>query len=152
MNLGRIAAITLPIAALAVTVATVTIPLSANASGAGQAARHVHSRSPYAVYDCGNQPQVRPGSLAIACDGADQLANMKWSLWNGTQAVGSGVDYVNNCTPNCVGGKFSKVNVVVVLWRPQPVHGHHGSFGYSKMTLLFPGSGHVQDLVPPGIF
>jgi hypothetical protein len=32
------------------------------------------------------------------------------------------------------------------------VHGHKGQFSYSKMTLLFPGTGAIQDNVPPGAF
>ncbi len=108
--------------------------------------------SAYALYDCANKPQVRPGTFDIACDGADSLAHLKWSEWDGSRAVGSGVDWVDNCTPNCAAGKFFKQNVIVILWRPEAVHGHKGKFGYSKLTLLFPGTGKIQDGIPPGLF
>lgn len=153
MTPGRLFAIALP-AAVAVAAGAAMIPLSANASAAGAhaGARPHAGGSPYAVYDCANKPQVRPGQFDIACDGADSLAKMRWTEWDGSRAVGSGVNWVNNCDPNCVGGKFSKQNVIVILWRPEAVRGHKGHFAYSKLTLLYPGSGRIQDGVPPGAF
>lgn len=157
MKLGRFGAIALPAAAIAITAVTAAIPLTANASSArphaSAAGAEPHSAtSAYAVYDCANKPQVRPATFDIACDGADSLAHLKWSEWDGSRAVASGVDWVDNCTPNCVAGKFFKQNVIVILWRPEAVHGHRGKFGYSKLTLLFPGTGKIQDDIPPGLF
>jgi hypothetical protein len=152
VKLTRLAWIAMPAAGLAAGLLAATLPFAANASTSHKTAPH---RSPsVAVYDCVNQPQVRPGNFDVFCDGSFDLAHLKWSQWNTSLATATGVEYVNNCTPNCAAGKWSHQNVDVIFWRSLPVAHHSGQYGYSKMTLLLPnqkgGSAYTQS--PPGVF
>jgi hypothetical protein len=161
MKLGRFGAIALPVAAVAATVATAAIPLTANAANSAHSAHaansahatHVaqhQSGSAYAIYNCANQPQVHPGSFDIFCDGSNYLSNLKWSQWGGTQSVADGVEWIDNCTPNCAAGKWSKQSVIAVFWQPKAVPGHKGKYGYVRMTLLYPATGRLQNGYTPG--
>jgi hypothetical protein len=171
MKLTRIAAIAVPAAALT-TLAAVSVPSAAHAATAHTAAAHAatahaaaghpaqttqarQATSNVAVYDCQNQPQVRPGSFDVFCDGSGYLADLHWSSWTTSMATATGVEYINNCEPNCAAGKFSHQNVDVVFWRSEPVKGHKGHYGYSQMTVLLPNAktGHnTYTSVPPGAF
>jgi hypothetical protein len=153
VKLNRLAWIAVPTAGLAAGVLAAALPFAANASTSHKTTAHQASSS-VGVYDCVNQPQVRPGNFVVFCDGSFDLANLKWSQWNTTMATATGVEYVNNCTPNCAAGKFSHQPVDVIFWRSEPVKGHPGKYGYSRMTLLLPnqkgGSSYTQ--TPPGAF
>ena len=107
-----------------------------------------------AVYDCLNQPQVRPTSFDVACDGSFELGHLSWTSWNISMATATGVEYVDNCTPNCASGTWSHQNVDVIFWRSLPVAHQSGKFGYSKMTLLLPNQrgGSTDTQAPPGEF
>jgi hypothetical protein len=162
MKLTRIAAIALPAAAAvtaAVAVAAVSGPLavSANAGTTHNAGtRHPAAQPPkVAVYDCANKPVVRPKVFDIFCDGSDALVKLNWTSWNGSEATGTGTQYIDNCTPNCARGKWTHENVVVVLWRGQPAahhKGHKGQQAYTKMTLLYPAAGKTSTITPPGAY
>lgn len=143
-------AFVLPVAAgLTVAAGLAAATLTANAAPA-QAAKTPAAR--IAVYDCANKPVVRPSQFDVFCDGSAALSKLSWSTWNTTEAIGTGVFYVDNCLPNCAQGKWSHQNAVVVLWRGKPVAHHPGQLGYSKMTLLYPGSGKTQTMTPPGAY
>lgn len=146
MKLSRAASIVLPVVAGLATVAGLS--LSANAAPA----RHASSGPRIALYNCANKPVVRPRQFDIFCDGNDALAQMSWSVWNTTEATGTGVEFINNCVPNCASGTWKRLNVVVVLWRPKPVTHHKGRSAYSKMTMLYPATGRTQTQSPPGAF
>lgn len=144
-------ALALPaVAGLTAAAGLAAVTLTANAATAQPAAKTPAAK--IAVYDCANKPQVRPSEFDIFCDGSAALAKMSWSNWNTTEATGTGVFYVDNCVPNCAQGKWSHQNVIVVLWRGKPVAHHPGKLGYSKMTLLYPGSGRTQTMTPPGAY
>lgn len=148
MKLTRLAFL-LPVAAgLAAAAGLTAASMTANAAPAP----HKTPAMRIAVYDCANKPQVRPSQFDIFCDGSAALSKLSWSNWTTTDATGTGVFYVNNCEPNCAAGKWSHQNVIVVLWRGEPVAHHAGQLGYSKMTLLSPGSGKTSTMTPPGAF
>ena len=145
MKLSRIALIVLPAAA------AVAVPFAANAATGHPAATHKPAFT-VAVYDCANQPQVRPGEFDIFCDGSGSIIHLNWSSWNTSMATATGVEYVDNCVPNCASGKFSHQNVDLIFWDSKPVKGHKGHYGYTKMTTLFPSSGKTYTQTPPGAF
>jgi hypothetical protein len=169
MKLTRIAAIVLPTAALVAVVA----PFAAHAATAhaatghaatghartAQASAHTASAAPsVAVYDCGNQPQVRPGTFYFFCDSSGYFADLKWSNWNSSMATATGVEYLDNCEPNCAAGKFSHQNVDVIFWRSEPVSHHANERGYTQMTVLSPSAKigdrgtNTYTSAPPGVF
>jgi hypothetical protein len=156
MKLRRFAAIALPVAALA----AFGLPFAANAASSHQAAAHsahaAHSaRTTVAVYNCINQPQVRPKTFDIFCDGSGAYTDLDWTSWNATMATATGVEWIDNCEPNCAAGKWSHTSVDVIFWRSLPVKGHPGERGYTRITTLVPSQSRVNDAytsVPPGVF
>jgi hypothetical protein len=154
MRLPRFAVIALSAAALV----AVSAPFAANAATAHQATETTHaSTAPaVAVYDCENQPQVRPGTFYLFCDGSGYFTRLRWSSWNTSLATATGVLYLDNCTPNCAQGRFSHQTVDLIFWRSEPVKGHPGERGYSQLTALYPGqpvgSHNTYTGAPPGLF
>jgi hypothetical protein len=133
--------------------ATAGLAAAAGLSVAGLTANAApaHQRTPalrVAVYDCTNQPEVRPAGFYIYCDGSRTLVKLRWSSWNLSEAAGTGVYYIDTC-PSCVQGKWQHQDVVVVLWLPTPVAHHPGQYEYSKMTLLYPATGKTDTVTLP---
>ena len=148
MKLTRVASIAVP----ALTLAAVSMPLAVSAN-ANPASSHPQAPAPkISIYDCANKPVVRPTVFDIFCDGSAALVKLSWTSWNATEATGTGVSWVDNCVPNCAQGKWTRQNAIVVLWRAKPVAHHKGQSAYSKMTLLYPGSGRTENLTPPGAY
>jgi hypothetical protein len=154
MRLTRFAAIALSVTALA----AVSVPFAARAATASQAAPETSaSAAPsVAVYDCANQPQVRPRTFDFFCDGSGSFTGLHWSTWSTSVAAATGVQYVDNCTPNCAQGTWSHRTVDLIFWRSVPVKGHPGQHGYTQMTVLYPGhpvgNGNTYTSAPPGAF
>jgi hypothetical protein len=149
MRLSRIASIALPAAA----VAAVSVPLAVSANAAPGAASRPSAPAPrISVHDCANKALVRPREFTIFCDGSRYLTKLSWTSWNATEATGTGVDYVDNCLPNCAQGKWTHQNAIVVLWRSRGVPHHKGQSEYTKLTVLYPGSGRIATLTPPGAY
>ena len=101
-----------------------------------------------AVYDCTNQPEVRPAFYEIYCDGSRGLTKLSWSSWNPSEAAGTGV-YTTDTCPSCTQPRLQHQDVVVVLWRPTPTAHHASKYEYSKMTLLFPATGKTETITLP---
>jgi hypothetical protein len=102
MRVTRFAAIALSATALA----AVSTPFAARAATANQAALVTPAPS-VAVYDCSNQPQVRPATFDFFCDGSGSFTKLRWSTWNASAAAATRVQYVDNCTPSCAQGTWS---------------------------------------------
>jgi hypothetical protein len=154
MRLTRFAAIALSATALA----AVSAPFAAHASTVQEGTHETRASAEpsVAVYDCQNQPQVRPGTFYFFCDGSGAFTGLRWSTWNASVATATGVQYVDNCEPNCAHGKWSHRTVDLIFWRSEPVKGHPGERGYSQMTVLYPGqaigSHNTYTSAPPGLF
>ena len=126
-----------------------TAGLSVAALTANAAPSHHGTPAPtIAVYDCTNQPEVRPAFYEIYCDGSRGLTKLNWSSWNLNEAAGTGVYTFDTC-PSCIQPKLQHLNVVVVLWRPTPTAHHASRYEYSKMTLLIPATGKTQTMTLP---
>jgi hypothetical protein len=154
MRLTRLAAIALSVT----TLAAVSVPFAAHAATVHRATHETSaSAAPsVAVYDCWNKPQVRPSTFYFLCDGSGAFTKLRWSTWNASMAAATGVQYINNCEPNCVHGTWSHQTVDLIFWRSLPVKGHPGERGYTQVTTLYPG--HAVDshnnytATPPGLF
>ena len=66
----------------------------------------------------GGEPQVRPTSIAIGCDGHISMSNVTWSSWGASTASGSGSVTVNSCQPNCATGSGGSSPAFVVVSDP----------------------------------
>jgi hypothetical protein len=159
MGLTRFAAIALSATALA----AVSAPFAARAATAQDATYRTDGAAApsVAVYDCQNQPQVRPRTFFFFCDGSGAFTQLRWSAWNASMAAATGVQWVNNCLPNCAHGTWSHRTVDLIFWRSLPVKGHAGERGYTQMTVLYPGApapgspatgGNTYTQAPPGAF
>jgi hypothetical protein len=154
MRLPRFAVTALSAAALV----AVSAPFAARAATAHRTSDETRASAvpPVAVYDCQNQPQVRPGTFDLFCDGSGSFTRLRWSTWNASLATATGALYLDNCTPNCAEGTWSHRTVDLIFWRSEPVKGHPGERGYSQMTVLYPGqpvgSHNTYTQAPPGLF
>jgi hypothetical protein len=64
---------------------------------------------------------------------------MKWSVWSATEAVGTGVYKLDDCSPNCAAGVVSDVATVVTLSQPVKVCSAAGPrWFWSKASFAFP--------------
>jgi hypothetical protein len=90
------------------------------------------------VVNCQFKPQTRPSSFILTCaDANDVLAHLQWVSWGSGAAFATGIEQINNCTPNCAAGKFVNYPVLVNLWRPEPLRGHPGTFYFSRATRVY---------------
>jgi hypothetical protein len=75
--------------------------------------------------------QVRPTQMVYSGDGAAFFAgpgraghrvkpgHLRWQTWTANRATGSGDDWMDNCTPDCVNGYRTPYHVTLVLSRPR---------------------------------
>jgi hypothetical protein len=90
------------------------------------------------VINCLFKPQTRPSSFILTCaDAGDSLTSLHWVSWGSGAAFATGVEQINNCTPNCAAGKFINYPVLVDLWRPEPLPGHPGVLYFSRVTRVY---------------
>jgi hypothetical protein len=90
------------------------------------------------VINCLFKPQARPSSFVLTCaDAGDSLTSLHWVSWGSGAAFATGVEQINNCTPNCAAGKFINYPVLVDLWRPEPLPGHPGVLYFSRVTRVY---------------
>ena len=84
--------------------------------------------------------KVEPSQQVLACaDGADVLMKLNWSHW-GAQALATGSEAINDCTPTCVGGTFHKFPVITVLWRVRPRPHHSAQMMFTRATIIYTGT------------
>ncbi|HTX32376.1 MAG TPA: hypothetical protein VMD09_13420 [Solirubrobacteraceae bacterium] len=80
----------------------------------------------------------KPKRLVLACgDGSEYLAKLKWSRWTATNAMAAGMDEVNNCTPDCVKGRFKGYPVTVTLSRPRRCKSVKGHEVFGRIVLKY---------------
>ena len=83
--------------------------------------------------------KVEPSQQVLACaDGADVLMKLNWSH-RGAQALATGSEAINDCTPTCVGGTFHKFPVITVLWRVRPRPHHAAQMMFTRATIIYTG-------------
>jgi len=90
------------------------------------------------VVDCSFKQQTRPSDFILTCaDAGDVLAHLHWVSWGSTAAFATGIEQINNCTPNCAAGKFISYPVLVNLWRSEPLPGHRGTFYFTRASRVY---------------
>jgi hypothetical protein len=63
------------------------------------------------------RPSCTAGCV-LSGDGTAVLWDMTWSTWTATEAVGSGTEKIDGCTPNCASGTPYPVRVTVTFTKP----------------------------------
>ena len=108
-------------------------------SSAANAAPVDANGRPFVLWDCESKPLVEPASLVLACaDGGDRMTAMRWSSWAPSHAAGTGIQSLNDCTPNCATGHFHDYPVDIALTGSVLV-GQHEPFAYTMITLTYRG-------------
>jgi hypothetical protein len=68
------------------------------------------------VLTCTGKLTSKPSSYVLSCADANAgWTGMTWSAWNSSSATGHGILRQNDCTPNCVSGKFINYRATVTL-------------------------------------
>jgi len=76
------------------------------------------TNQPWAI-NC-QQLKYKPTKITLSCgDAGTWLGKLKWSSWNGSQAIGAGNFTAINCTPNCAAGNTHSVSIKVTLSKPK---------------------------------
>ena len=91
---------------------------------------------------------LRPDFVLLGCgDGGQYLADVRWSAWTATGALGTAVWWQNRCTPDCAAGHFRRVAIVVRLTRPRSC-GSPPRRLFTRMQLLPHASAPVTVRLP----
>ena len=86
-----------------------------------------------------HEPACSGFGCALSGDSTAFLATMKWSTWSGTEAVGTGTYKLDDCRPDCAGGRVYPVAVVVTLSQPVKVCSASGTrWVWSHASFTFP--------------
>ena len=69
---------------------------------------------------CEHRARIRPKSIVVACADANfYVANIRWSQWRTTRAVGVGTAHVNDCKPNCAAGHVHSYPATATFSKPK---------------------------------
>ena len=63
-------------------------------------------------------PGCGGSGCALSGDSTSFLSKMTWKSWSDTQALGTGIDKIDGCDPNCAAGRVYSVAAVVTLSNP----------------------------------
>jgi hypothetical protein len=96
-----------------------------------------------------DNPVVRPSEIVYSGDGSHRFAGpgrklpgaLHWTLWNATNGRAGGDDWINNCTPACADGTWSRYPVALHVDRPAEVGPF---FIFTRLSFTFTGN------LPPG--
>jgi hypothetical protein len=85
----------------------------------------------------------RPACSGLGCvlsgDSTVILAKMTWSTWSATEAVGTGIDKIDGCNPDCAAGPVYPVPTVVTLSDPVKVCSSSGTrWVWTRASFRFP--------------
>jgi hypothetical protein len=79
-----------------------------------------------------HEPTCRTGCV-LSGDATAILEHMTWSTWTGTVAVGTGMEHLEDCIPDCAGGGQYLVPVAVTF--SHPVKDCKGQYGSGNTAL-----------------
>ena len=91
-----------------------------------------------------NNPVAKPSEIVYTGDGsgffaggaAKKAGKLHWTAWNRTEGLGTGYQWLNNCTPNCAAGKFSKYPVTLKAYRPKQESKY---FIFTRLNVTYTG-------------
>jgi len=85
----------------------------------------------------------RPACHGLGCalsgDSTVILSRMTWSTWSATEAIGTGIDKLDACDPDCAAGPVYPVRTVVTLSDPVKVCSSSGPrWVWTRASFRFP--------------
>ena len=129
--------------AAAATPAAATIPAArttAARSGTAGPGTVPMTSAPPVVYGFGNygfgtlHATVRPDRIAFGTDGTHYITQLKWNKWQSSGAEAVGRYHIDDCVPDCAGGRYHMYRVTMLLSR---VLTRHGRSYFAGMMLLW---------------
>lgn len=63
-------------------------------------------------------PAYKPANVELAGDGTYELQNMTWQSWSSSEATGTGIAHIDDCSLTCAGGRWHDVPVKAVFSQP----------------------------------
>jgi hypothetical protein len=85
------------------------------------------------------KPACNGFGCALSGDSTSFLSTMTWQTWSDTKAVGTGIDKLDGCNPNCAAGPVYSVATVVTLSNPVKVCTSSGPHRvWTKASFRFP--------------
>jgi hypothetical protein len=90
--------------------------------------------------------QVKPVRITYTGDGSgflggenarDLHSGIDWTKWTAELALGTGVNQLDDCEPDCAGGTFHGHRVRIELWRPRTLS---GTLVFTRMTIFYEGT------------
>jgi len=86
------------------------------AFGAMAAPTGAAAATPTRILACTGKLVSKPSTYTLSCADANAgWTGVTWSRWNSSSATGHGILRQNDCTPNCVSGKFINYRATVTL-------------------------------------
>jgi hypothetical protein len=70
------------------------------------------------VLTAGSYTGREPSTVYFSGDAGNVVTGLSWVNWTPTGATGDGESYIDNCIPDCAGGKMTKVLTEIVLTNP----------------------------------
>jgi hypothetical protein len=99
--------------------------------------------TPTRILTCTQKLASKPTTYTLSCADANAgWTGMTWSTWGATSATGRGILRQNNCTPNCVSGKFLDYRATVTLSKVVTTKKYGALF--SKATFRYSVGGKVK--------
>lgn len=88
------------------------------------------------LIDCGDRATVKPEQYTLACsDGTNYLTGLRWTYWSRNSARATGLQYANDCTPDCAHGTFHAYSAVVTVDQRKRLPHYRGVSYFSHMRL-----------------
>jgi hypothetical protein len=86
------------------------------------------------------KPACNGFGCALSGDSTSFLSKMTWKTWSDTEAVGTGIDKLDGCDPNCAAGPVYQVATVVTLSNPVKICTSSGvpHMVWTKASFRFP--------------
>jgi hypothetical protein len=86
------------------------------------------------------EPACNGFGCALSGDSTVFLSKMTWPTWSETKAVGTGIDKIDGCNPDCAAGPVYSVATVVTLSNPVKVCSSSGAphMVWTRASFRFP--------------
>ncbi len=86
-----------------------------------------------------HEPACGGFGCALSGDSTAFLFHMTWTTWSGREAVGTGSYKLDDCNPDCAGGRVYSVATVVTLSHPVKVCASSGTWwAWTHASFTFP--------------
>lgn len=115
---------------------TVQIPTIKLPDGDGATRSRGLEVKPYSIVDSGDGSGVIAGTPMRGARGIDRLfGRIRWTSWSyAIGASGTGKQWIDDCVPDCAGGKFAGYRVKLHAYRPALVG---GQWIFSRITMVY---------------